>query len=181
MTGISKHVSPCAPARTPAPARRPVGLEAAGGITMATRIVRRGSLSLAIMGAFALTCVAGCGGVRRIPVSGTVTLDGASINGGFLEFNPDNAKGNMAKIICKSRIQEGRYNLETSGITRSDSGTGVPLGWYKVTFRNQESTKKHPAPWISVNDKFMRVETTPLQVEVKDNPEPGAYDFKMTK
>jgi hypothetical protein len=173
-------VWPNAPAGTTVPARRPAGFEADGGITMAARIVRRGLL-LAILGAFTLTFVAGCGGVRRIPVSGTVTLDGAPINGGYLEFNPDSAKGNTAKIIGKSRIQEGRYNLETSGITRSDSGSGVPLGWYKVTFRNQESTKKHPAPWINVHDKYMSASTTPLQVEVKDNPDPGAYDFKMTK
>ena len=148
---------------------------------METRIVRRRSLSLVILGAFALTFVAGCGGVRRLPVSGTVTLDGAPINGGYLEFNPDSAKGNTAKIIGKSLIKEGRYSLETSGITRSDSGSGMPLGWYKVTFRNQESTKKHPAPWINVNEKFMSVETTPLQVEVKDDQDPGAYNFKMTK
>jgi hypothetical protein len=173
-------VWPNAPAGTTVPARRLVGLEAAGGITMATRIVRRGLL-LAILGAFALTFVAGCGGVRRIPVSGTVLLDGAPINGGYVEFNPDSAKGNMAKIICRSRIKEGHYNLETSGITRSDSGSGVPLGWYKVTFRNQLSSKKHPVAQINVNERFMNPATTPLQVEVKDNPEPGTYDFKMTK
>jgi len=147
---------------------------------MATRIVRRGLL-LAILGALALTFVPGCGGVRRIPVSGTVTLDGAPINGGYLEFNPDSAKGNTAKIICKSRIKEGNYNLETSGITRSDSGTGVPLGWYKVTFRNEESSRKRPVAPVDVHEKYMSAATTPLQVEVKDNPDPGAYDFKMTK
>jgi hypothetical protein len=161
--------------------RRPVGLDAEGGITMATRIVRRGSLSLAILGAFALTFVSGCGGVRRLPVSGTVTLDGAPINGGYLEFTPDSTKGNTAKIIGKSLIREGRYNLETNGITRSDSGSGVPLGWYKVTFRNEETSRKHPVAQINVNEKYMSAETTPLQVEVKDNPDPGAYDFKMTK
>ena len=114
-----------------------------------------------ILGAFALTCVAGCGGVRRIPVSGTVTLDGVPINGGYLELSPDSAKGNTAKIICKSRIQEGHYNLETSGIDRRESGSGVPLGWYKVTFRNQQSTKKHPVPWINVHEKYTNVTTTP--------------------
>ena len=148
---------------------------------MTTRIVRRGSLSLAILGAFALTFVAGCGGVRRLPVSGTVTLDGAPINGGYLEFTPDSAKGNTAKIIGKSLIREGRYSLETSGITRSDSGTGVPLGWYKVTFRNEETSRKHPVAPVNVNEKYMSFQSTPLQVEVKDNPDPGAYDFKMTK
>jgi hypothetical protein len=163
------------------PARRPVGSEAEGGITMATRIVWRGPLSLALLGAFAFTCVGGCGGVRRIPVSGTVTLDGAPVNAGWLEFNPDSSKGNTHKIVGKSRIKEGRYTLETSGITRSDSGAGVPLGWYKVTFRNELSSKKRPVPQLNVNDKFLSATSTPLQVEVKDNPDPGAYDFKMTK
>jgi hypothetical protein len=148
---------------------------------MATSMVRRESLSLAILGAFALTIVAGCGGVRRIPVAGTVTLDGAPVKAGYLEFTPDSAKGNTAKIIGKSLIREGRYILETSGITRSDSGTGVPLGWYKVTFRNEETSKKHPVEQINVHDKYMSAATTPLMVEVKDDPEPGAYDFKMTK
>jgi hypothetical protein len=129
-----------------------------------------------------LLLLVGCGGVRRLPVSGTVTLDDQPLDGGYLEFTPDAAKGNTANIICKGPIKEGRYNLETGGITRDDSGTGVPLGWYKVTFRIlQESTKKKQVAPINVNDKFKNVETTPLSVEVKDNPDAGAYDFKMTK
>ena len=149
---------------------------------MTTKMVRRGRLSLALLGALALTAVVGCGGVRRVPVSGTVTLDGQSFNGGYLVFTPDTAKGNTARISCTSRIKDGRYDLETNGVTRGDSGSGVPLGWYKVTFRMlEESTKKHPIAPINVNDKFMSVEKTPLSVEVKDKPEPGAYDFKLTK
>jgi hypothetical protein len=149
---------------------------------MATKIVRPGWLWLAVLGAFALSSVTGCGGVRRVPVSGTVTLDDKPLNGGYLEFTPDAAKGNTAKINGMSPIKDGRYNLETNGITRADSGPGVPLGWYKVTFRIlEESTKKHPQAPLNVNDKYKSAETTPLSVEVKDNPEPGAYDFKMTK
>jgi hypothetical protein len=149
---------------------------------MATKTVRRGWLSLAILGAFALTSVVGCGGVRRVPVSGTVMLDDQPLNGGYLQFTPDTAKGNTAKIVCISPIKEGRYNLETNGITRADSGAGVPPGWYKVTFMMlEESTKKHRVEPININEKFKNVEKTPLSVEVKDNPEPGAYDFKMTK
>src|SRR5262249_16643237 len=98
------------------------------------------------------------------------------------EFTPDKAKGNTAQIIGKSPIKEGRYTLETTGVTRSDSGAGVPLGWYKVTFRTlQESTKKRKLAPINVPDKYKSVEKTPLSGEVKDNPEPDAYDFKMTK
>jgi predicted RNA-binding protein with TRAM domain len=145
-------------------------------------MVRRGRLSLAVLGALTLTSAVGCGGVRRVPVSGTVTLDGQPLNGGYLVFTPDTAKGNTARISCTSRIKDGRYDLETNGVTRAESGSGVPPGWYKVTFRMlEESTKKHPIAPINVNEKFKSVEKTPLSVEVKDNPEPGAYDFKLTK
>jgi hypothetical protein len=137
---------------------------------------------LATLGALALTSAAGCGGVRRVPVSGTVTLDGQPVNGGHLVFTPDTAKGNTARISCTSRIKDGRYDLETNGVTRAESGSGVPPGWYKVTFRMLElSTKKHPIAPVNVNDKFKDPAKTPLSVEVKDNPEPGAYDIKMTK
>ena len=148
---------------------------------MATKTVQRGWLPLAILGAFALTSVVGCG-VRRIPVAGTVTLDGQPLNVGTLVFTPDDAKGNTSRIVCVSRIKDGHYDLETNGVTRSDSGKGVPLGWYKVYFRLlEESTKKRPLAPINVNEKYKSVERTPLSVEVKDNPDPVAYDFKMTK
>lgn len=143
---------------------------------------RRRWLLLAILCTSGLTSLAGCGGVRRVPVSGTVTLDGQPLNGGILVFTPDTAKGNMAKISCTSPVKEGSYDLETNGITRADSGPGVPLGWYKVTLRVLDlGTKKHPQAPINVNDKYKSVEKTPLAVEVKDTPDPGAYDFKMTK
>jgi hypothetical protein len=160
-----------------------VRLDADGGIMMATQTVRHGWFSLAILGVFALTFVVGCGGdVKRVPVSGTVMLDGQPLNGGHLVFTPDTAKGNNHRISCTGRIKDGHYDLETNGVSRVDSGQGVPLGWYKVTFRIlEESTKKHPLALPNVPDKYRSVETTPLSVEVKDNPEPGAYDFKMTK
>jgi hypothetical protein len=148
---------------------------------MTATMVRRGWYSLAILGAFALTSVVGCG-VRRVPVSGTVTLDGKPFTGGHLVFTPDTAKGNTHRISCTGRIQDGHYDLETNGVTRSESGAGVPLGWYKVSFRIlEESTKKHPIVPPNVNAKFRDPEKTPLSVEVKDNPEPGAYDFQLTK
>jgi hypothetical protein len=148
---------------------------------MATKTVRRGWFPLAILCAIGLTSLVGCG-VKRLPVSGTVMLDGQPLDGGYLEFTPDTAKGNTAKVVGMSPIQKGHYTLETNGVTRSDSGAGVPPGWYRVTFRMLEfSTKKHPLTPPNVNDKFKSVDKTPLSVEVKDNPDPGAYDFKMTK
>ncbi len=149
---------------------------------LTTHQTPRRVLPLAILCAFGLALLMGCGGIRRVPVSGTVTLDGKPLNGGILVFTPDLDKGNTAKISCTSAVKEGHYDLETNGITRAESGAGVPLGWYKVTLRVLDlGTKKHPQAPINVHDKYRSVEKTPLSVEVKDNPEPGVYDFKMTK
>jgi len=148
---------------------------------MAARKVRRGWLALAILGAFASTSLVGCG-VKRVPVAGTVTADGQPINVGQLVFTPDPSKGNTARIVCVSRIKDGHYDLETNGVTPSDSGRGVPLGWYKVSFRIlEESTKKHQITPPNINGKFWDPDKTPLSIEVKDDAAPGAYDIKMTK
>ena len=149
---------------------------------MATKSVRRGWLPLAILCAVGLTSLMGCGGVKRLPVSGTVTLDGQPLNGGILSFSPDTAKGNTSQISGNSPVKEGHYELQTTAINSADSGSGVPPGWYKVFLKTPNlSTKKNPQSPIEVNDKFKSVETTPLSVEVKENPEPGAYDFKLTR
>jgi hypothetical protein len=125
--------------------------------------------------------LAGCGGVRRLPVSGTVTLDGEPLDGGILTFCPIAAMGNNAQISCTSPVKGGHYELQTVGITDGDSGKGVPLGWYKVVLKTPNlSNKKNPQAPANVNNKYKSVETTPISVEVKENPEPGAYDFKLT-
>jgi hypothetical protein len=149
---------------------------------MATKMVRRGWLPWAILCAFGLISLEGCGGVKRVPVAGIVTVDGQPLNGGILVFAPDTAKGNMAQISCNGPVKEGRYELQTVGITRSGSGSGVPPGWYKVFLRTPNlGTRKRPQAEIEVNEKYKSIEKTPLEVEVKDNPEPGVYDFKLTK
>lgn len=147
----------------------------------ATKTVGRGWLRLVILGAVGLTCLVGCG-VRRVPVSGTVTVDGEPLNGGILCFAPDSSKGNTAQIVGEGPVQDGRYEIQTSGVTKADTGPGLPLGWYKVFLRIREGgSKKIPKPTVEVNDIYKSAETTPLSVEVKDNPDPGAYDFKLTK
>jgi len=149
---------------------------------MAMIMVRRRWLSQAILAALAMTTGLGCGGIRRIPVAGSVTLDGKPFSGGNVVFTPDASKGNIHRINCMSPIiEDGHYTLETRAVTPTDSGEGVPLGWYKVTFRQmQESTKKRQVIPVNVGDKFREPEKTPLSVEVKDNPEPGSYDIKFT-
>jgi len=149
---------------------------------MPTKKIRRGWLPLVILGAVGLASLVGCGGIRRVPVSGTVTLDGKPLDGGILSFAPDTAKGNTSQITGNSPVKDGHYELQTTAVTRGDTGPGVPPGWYKVILKTPNlSSKKNPQSPVEVNDKYKSVEKTPLSVEVKDNPEPGAYDFKMTR
>lgn len=148
---------------------------------MARKTTRRGWLLGASLCAAGLISLAGCG-VKRLPVSGTVTLDGKPLDGVVLTFSPDTAKGNTAQISCKSPVKEGRYDLQTIGITRSGSGSGVPPGWYKVTIMfPRVGTRRVQRKNVDINEKYLSVEKTPLEIEVKDNPEPGVYDLKLEK
>jgi len=145
---------------------------------MATGLIRRKRFIVALVAAFALIPLASCeSGIRRVPVSGTVTLDGQPLQGGVLMFNPDESMGNTARVGCSGPVKNGRYSLVTSGVTQIDTGTGAPLGWYKVTLL----TDMPGTPPIKVDPKYLRPETTPLKVEIVEKPEPGRYDLQLTK
>jgi hypothetical protein len=172
--------------------------------------VGRGWLRWTIVCALGLIVLAGCGGTKRLPVAGTVTLDGKPLDDAIITFAPDADKGNTTQISCSSPVKEGRYELKTTGTTRADSGSGAPPGWYKVIVRpqskppfmqppatipNKAGTSKRgqllagqkqrnrmPQPPKNPNPipaQYSTVEKTPLEVEVKDNPQPGAYDFSL--
>ena len=145
---------------------------------MATGLVRRRWLVLAAAWAVSLVVpLAGCEkGIRRIPVSGTVTLDGQPLKGGVLLFHPDDSKGNTVRVSCTGPVSNGRYTLVTSGVTKADTGSGAPTGWFKVTLINDLPGMAE----IKVHPKYLKPETTPLAIEIVDNPQPGAYDLKLT-
>jgi hypothetical protein len=168
---------------------------------MATKKVRGGWLARVVLSALALMTLWGCG-VKRVPVAGTVTLDGKPLSDAVLTFSPDASRGNNAPISCTGPVKDGRYELQTAGTTRSASGSGVPPGWYKVTVRvthlgnrkqprigqaarrragGTPDTRKQPKAETEVPEKYTNVEKTPLAIEVKDKPEPGAYDIKLEK
>jgi hypothetical protein len=140
---------------------------------------------LIAFGAAGLLFLAGCAqGPKRVPASGTVTLDGKPLEGGILYFNPDTAKGNMARVSCSSPVRDGRFTLRTDGVERSETGAGVPLGWYKVTVRTNEPGELpiFPGqPAYQINPKYQDADKTPLSIEVVENPEPGRYDLKLLK
>jgi hypothetical protein len=145
----------------------------------------RGTVTFIAFGALGTLFLAGCGtGPRRVPAGGTVTLDEKPMEGGILYFDPDAAKGNSARVSCMSPIRkDGRFDLRTDGVERSDSGPGIPLGWYKVYVRVNDPGEVpiFPGqPAYKINPKFRNPDKTPLAIEVVDNPAPGAYDLKIT-
>src|SRR5258708_7393234 len=68
--------------------------------------------------AFGLIALPGCGGMKLVPVSGTVTQpDGKPLTQCSVSFNPDAAKGNVLTIACMGRLDaQGRYSLNTMGV-----------------------------------------------------------------
>ncbi|OWK40760.1 hypothetical protein FRUB_04652 [Fimbriiglobus ruber] len=110
-------------------------------------------------------------------------LDGKPMEGGILSFDPDVSRGNTAQVSCTSPIRGGRFELQTAGITRSDSGSGIPLGWYKVSVRANMvgAPPVFPGqPAFKIDPKYLNPNRTPLTIEIVEHPQPGAYDLKLT-
>jgi hypothetical protein len=131
----------------------------------------------AVLCALGLASLAGCGGgeFKKVPVGGTVTLDGQPLNGGVLHFYPDTSKGNQYRVDCLSPVRSGKYELLTTAVRSSDTGSGAPLGWYKVYL----DTTVPGAP-ENIHPRFTTPEKTTVSVEVVENPSAGAYDIKFT-
>src|SRR6516225_9423954 len=129
----------------------------------------------------ALVGVAGCG-IKRIPTSGTVTLDGQPMTEGVLQFIPDVSKGNNLRVSCSGPIANGRWNLVTSGMERADTGTGAPVGWFKVIYTHPNEGSKAPGASAApkVADKYYREETTPISIELTEPPPAGGYIIELT-
>ena len=127
----------------------------------------------------ALVGVSGCG-VKRIPTSGTITLDGKPMTLGVLQFIPDASKGNKLRLASGGAISNGRWNLATSGMERADTGGGAPVGWFKVIYINPNEGSKGVAPGPTVADKFKQEQTTPISIELTDPPPAEGYKIELT-
>jgi hypothetical protein len=79
-----------------------------------------------------LLCLAGCSGAALPSVSGTVTWNGAPLEGGFISFLPESG----VQATCKGDIKEGRY--EVPGIT--------PGNW-RVVITPLPRAKVVSTPW----------------------------------
>src|SRR5262245_36449468 len=137
----------------------------------------RGRAGLAVLCAMVLVSVPACNkAVRRVPVTGTVTLDGKPLTVGVVSFVPDNEKGNTHRVACIGRANSGKYDLTTAAMQNFDNGPGAPLGWYKVYL----DTSVPGAEDLKIHAKFKDMNKTPILIEVVESPAAGAYDIQFT-
>ena len=144
---------------------------------MATKQARGGRLPVAALLALGLLSAAGCGEseFKRVPVRGTVTLDGKPFSVGVIHFYPDPAKGNNHRVDCLSPVRDGKFTLLTTAVRDKDTGDGAPVGWYKVYLYTDV-----PGFDLKIDPKYTAPEKTPISVEVVESPTPGQYDIKFT-
>jgi hypothetical protein len=125
-----------------------------------------------------LLCLPACSTDRigkTYPVKGKVYLDGALLKAGSVAYFPADYEGAPAFEAAARIAPDGTYELSTRG------KPGALLGRYKVTVVSQKQVdSSRPAEAVSlVPTEYTRKETTPLAVEVVENPEDGKYDLRM--
>jgi hypothetical protein len=123
---------------------------------------------------------AGCNtgsGENLAPVTGKVTVNGKPVTTGSVTFRPDASKGNKTQHQPNGAIDaEGNYELSVPPARK-----GAPPGWYKVVVFAFDDPQPGKPLKSFIDMKYADETTTPLKVEVIENPEPGRYDLKMTK
>lgn len=142
---------------------------------MTTQWVRWTRIAPAFVCALALGATGCAKEFNRVPVSGTVTLDGKPLTGGVLHFYPDTDKGNVHRVDCLCPVRGGKFNLLTTAVRDTDSGTGAPTGWYKVYLYTDV-----PGANIDIHPRFTDPMKTTVSVEVVEAPAEGAYDIAFT-
>lgn len=127
----------------------------------------------------AFFAAAGCNsgqGEKLAPVSGKVTVEGQPLPAGSVCFRPDGSQGNASPHQPTGAIDtEGNYELFVPPERK-----GAPPGWYKVVVIAYDNPR--PGRLKSfIAAKYADEKTTPLKIEVIENPESGRYDLKLTR
>jgi hypothetical protein len=131
---------------------------------------------LSVLAGCGLLATAGCSRQRPIvPVAGKVTLNGVPVSGGQVLLAADPSNDPPIKVIPEGTTgPDGSYELSTAG------RKGAPVGLYRAVVMGGESPSKK-GPSGGVPTVYMLPDKSPLKLDVVANPEPGAYDLKLTK
>ena len=141
------------------------------------RPARARALAVLIVGL--LVFAAGCGaeGEKLAPVAGTITVGGRPVPSGTLTFYPEGSKGNATPHQPTGVLgADGRFEVFVPGNKK-----GAPPGWYKVVVYAVDDPQPGKPNKYFVHKKYTDRASTPLLIEVIDNPGPGRYDLKLDK
>jgi hypothetical protein len=107
----------------------------------------------------ALACVAGCGDGRpqRVPVSGTVMIDGAPLSYGFVTFVPAAGRSASGQLDGQGRFTLGSY----------EPGDGVLPGSQRVSVLARESLNDKQAKWHAPK-KYKDHDSSGIVIEVTE-------------
>jgi hypothetical protein len=113
-----------------------------------------------VVGLF-LSAGAGCsdGRPERVPVSGTVLIDGKPLSHGTVQFVPVGARPSMSRLDSEGRFSLSSYKLND----------GVTIGTHKVQVDGSESIGEETRKWHAP-PHYASTKTSGLQVEI-DGPE----------
>jgi hypothetical protein len=139
----------------------------------------RGRALAALLVGTAVVTAAGCDNEReKLPrVSGTITVGGNPVPSGTVTFYPDAAKGNSSGHQPNGVLDaQGAYELFLPGGRK-----GAPAGWYKVVVYAVDDPQPGKPNKYLVNKEYADVNTTPLSIEVVENPEPDRYSLKLKR
>lgn len=120
--------------------------------------------------------IAGCGRYEdRVPVSGTVTLDGQPLKSGFIAF-----VGEQGDAVGVGPIRDGRYALSESG-----SRQGISSGSYQVRIESWEVEPGEEQPDGSfskgksaIPERYQSSSTSGLAANVTKKDR--RFDFELT-
>lgn len=126
----------------------------------------------------------GCRGADSLPlakVRGTVTLEGAPLTKGSIQFMPDNSQGTRGPMATGQIGADGKFVLMTS-----TPGDGAQVGFYKVVVNCWEETlfdpqnpKPAPPPKSLIPERYANERTSGLTAEVKsDTPNDFTFNLK---
>ena len=105
--------------------------------------------------------------VERIPVSGTVTLDGLPVSWGRLTFHPTDP----AQPVTSTWVRRGKFSLKQE--------EGPPRGTARVSFTvsTWEATEGEQDRVIQT-DRLSRTDSEPVSIDIQ--PELGPLSFELT-
>jgi hypothetical protein len=130
--------------------------------------------------ALAFSVGSGCDGEsRHESVSGTVTLDGKTLDDGNIQFTPDGGDG----LAVGSMVSNGRYNLPNP--------PGLPPGKYRVSIVASGSAAARPDRAPDVDIAIARTSGAPKPIPARYNAQttlraevtaggPNAFDFALS-